>query len=189
VELAGLAGIGEDDLPAGDGHLLAADGRQAEASVLGRVLLPAGPEEPQVDELDGGCHHPLPHQAAFPQMPDDYLAKAGQGGAELQHPVMLFLITLFAPQVVVAVLAAARRVRPGRLDVSRRIGADPYVLPGRRDHQGPDPGDRAPVAHRSPVRPQIPEATSAAPAPDPCRTGIAAHKLTHAQLAPPAPRG
>ena len=63
------------------------------------------------------------------------------------------------------IMAAARRVRPGRLDVSRRIWADPHVLPGRRDHQGPDPGDRAPVAHRGPIRPQIPEATPAAPAP------------------------
>src|SRR6266516_1954593 len=116
----------------------------------------------------------------FPQMPADHLAQPGKGGAELQHPVVLFLITPLAPHVVVAVLAPARRVRPGRLDVSRRIWADPHVLPGRRDHQGPDPGDRAPVAHRGPIRPQIPEATPAAPAPDPRDAGIAAHQVTPA---------
>jgi hypothetical protein len=180
LELAGLAGIGEDDLPAGDSYVVAADSRQAKAPILGRVLLPAGPEETKVDELDSCCQHPLPHQPAFPQMPADHLAQPGKGGAELQHPVVLLLITLHAPQVVVEVLAAPRRVRPGRLDVSRRIGADPHVLPGRRDHQGPDPGDRARIAHGSSTRPQIPEATPAAPAPDPRRTGITAHKLTPA---------
>jgi hypothetical protein len=51
----GLAGIGKDDLPAGDGDVVPADGRQAEAPVLGRVLLPAGPEETEVDELYGSC--------------------------------------------------------------------------------------------------------------------------------------
>jgi hypothetical protein len=47
LKLAGLAGVGEDDLPAGNGHLLAADGRQAEALVLGRVFLPAGRKKPR----------------------------------------------------------------------------------------------------------------------------------------------
>src|SRR5690242_2716881 len=122
-------------------------------------------------------------------MPANHLAQPGKGGAELQHPVMLFLVTLLTPKIVVAVLAAARRVGPGRLDVSGRIWADPHVLPGRRDHQGPDPGDHARIAHSSPVRLQILEATSAAPASDPRRIGIAAHKPTHAAHAPRSPRG
>ena len=134
LPLGALAGVGEDDVPARHRHVVAADGRQAEAPVLGRILLAAGPEETKVDELDRSGQHPIPHQATFPQMPTDHPAQTGKGSAELQHPVLLLPITLLAPGVVVAILAAACRVRAGRLDVARRICADPHVLPGRRDH-------------------------------------------------------
>jgi hypothetical protein len=45
------------------------------------------------------------------------------------------------PLVVVQVLAAAGLVGADGLDVAVRVRADPDVLPGRRDHQRPDPLD------------------------------------------------
>jgi hypothetical protein len=41
---------------------------------------------------------------------------------------------------VVAVLLAAGFIDAGRLDVTERVGADPYLLPGGRDRQLADPG-------------------------------------------------
>jgi len=51
---------------------------------------------------------------------------------------MLGQVALQAPGVVIAVLAAALRVDPRRLDVAVDRLADPHVLPGRRDDQGLD---------------------------------------------------
>jgi hypothetical protein len=114
----------------------------------------------------------------------EHSADVRECGAELQHPVVFLLVALLAPQVVVAVLAAARRVGPGRLDVAERVGADPYVLPGWRDHQGPDASDRFRVVYRPALLPHIPEATSAPSAPDSRRAGIAAHQLAHGRPLP-----
>src|SRR5260370_3447793 len=85
---------------------------------------------------------------------------------------MLSLVPLRAPQIVVPVLAAAGRIGANGLDVAPRVSADPYVLPGRRDHQGLDPGQRPPVVDGRGVGPQIREAAPAAPAQDSRAVGV-----------------
>src|ERR1700733_13601874 len=102
------------------------------------------------------------------------LAYGRQGGPELPHAVMLVQVTLLAPQIVVPVLAASRRVGAHGLNVALRISADPHVLPGGRDHQGLDAGQQPRVLDDHGIRPEITEAASAAPAPDPGAAGVAA---------------
>src|SRR5690348_1483673 len=61
--------------------------------------------------------------------------------------------------------------------MAQRVGADPDVLPGRRDHQRPDAGQYLRVLDHRRVGPQVTETPAAAPAPDPLRRGIAAHDI------------
>jgi hypothetical protein len=81
--------------------------------------------------------------------------------------VMLGLVPLLTPQIVVEVLAAPGRIGAHGLDVTPRIGADPDVLPGRRDHQGLDTGQRPRVLDGRGFGPEVGEPAPAAPAPDP----------------------
>jgi hypothetical protein len=110
------------------------DRGQAEAAILVGVLLASGTEETEVDQPDRGGQDPPSGQAVGIQVTPYDLAYGRQGGTEPPDPVMLVLIALLSPQIVVPVLAAARRVDAGGLDVALRIGTDPHVLPGRRDH-------------------------------------------------------
>src|ERR1700691_4322043 len=133
--LGALGGILEYELPPGERDVLLPDGGQAEGTVLLRVLLAARAEEAKIDQPDSGREDPLPGQAAGTQVLTDFLAYGRQHGAELPNPVMLGLVPLLTPQIVVQVLAAPGRIGAHGLDVASRIGADPDVLPGRRDHQ------------------------------------------------------
>lgn len=107
------------------------------------------------------------------QVTADHLADPRQGSPELPDPVVLVLVPLLTPQIVIPVLAASRRVGADGLDVALGIDADPHVLRGRRDHQGPDPGERPGVLDHRRVRTQIAETATAAPAPDPRAAGVA----------------
>src|SRR5579859_3096398 len=88
------------------------------------------------------------------------------------------LVTL-PPQVVVPVLAAARRVGADRLDVATRIGTDPDVFPRRRDHQRLDPGQGALILDRGGVRSEVAETATASSAPEPAAAGVAAGQPAH----------
>ena len=146
--------------------MLAADRGQAEGAVLRGVLLPSRTEEAQVDEADAGGKHPFPAQAGSGEVTGDRPAYARQRRAELQHPVVLAAVPLFPPQIVVAVLTAARGVSAHGLDVAGRIGADPDVLPGRRDDERLDAGQGLRIPHRPSARAEVAEPSAAAPAPD-----------------------
>src|SRR5438067_9290252 len=115
--LGPLGWVVEDELAAPDAHVLAADGGDAEGAVLRRVLLPAGPEEAEIDQPDGGGEHPVPAQSLSGEMTADHLPQTWQDRAELQHAGMLVAVPLNPPQVVIAVLAAPGRVGADRLDV------------------------------------------------------------------------
>src|SRR4029453_18693087 len=94
------------------------------------------------------------------------LAQLGQGVGELQHVVELGLVTPGPPGLVVEVLAAAGGVGPDRLEVPGGDGADPDVLPGRRDGEGPDPGQDLGVGDRLPGRLLVAEGPPPPPPPD-----------------------
>jgi hypothetical protein len=150
------------------------DRGQAEGAVLLGVLFAAGAEETQVDQADRGGQDPFPAQAAGVQMAADGLSDGRQGGPEVLDPVVLVLVPVLAPQIVVPVLTASGRIGADGLDVTSRVGADPDVLPGRRDDQGLDPGQRPRIRDRGAVRAEVAEAPPAAPAPDAGAVGVAA---------------
>jgi len=130
------------------------DGGQAEGAVLLRVLLAARPEEPEIDQADRSRENPVPGQAPAFQVTADDLADARQRGPEAPDPVVLGLIPLLTPQVVVPVLAASGRVGADGLDMAQRVDADPDVLPGGRDHQRPDAGQRLRVLDHRRIGPR-----------------------------------
>ena len=101
------------------------DGRQPEGAVLLGVLLPARPEEAEIDQAYGRCEDPVPGQALAFQVTADNLADSRQGDSEPPDPVVLVLVPLLTPQVVVPVLAASGRVGADGLDVTVRVDADP----------------------------------------------------------------
>src|SRR5947207_15095616 len=65
----------------------------------------------------------------------DTLANGGKSLTKSNHPVIFGLIAHFAPARMIAVLFASLRVTPGRLDMTLRIGANPYMGPGGRNAQ------------------------------------------------------
>lgn len=106
-------------------------------------------------------------------MPAHHRAQIRQGRPEFLHPVVLIPVSLFPPQVVIPVLAAPRRVSANGLDVAQRVGADPDVFPRGGNDQRPDPGQRPLIRDRR-VRAEVPEASPAAPAPDPASAKVTA---------------
>src|SRR5690349_10596085 len=186
--LGPLGRILEHQLALAQRDVLLPDGGQAEGAVLLRVLLAARPEEPEIDQADRSRENPVPGQAPALHVTADDLADARQHGSEVPDPIVLSLIPLLTPQVVVPVLAASGRVGADGLDVAQRVGADPDVLPGRRDHQRPDAGQRLRVLDHRRIGPQVAEAPAAAPAPDPLGRRVAAHDLRrHAPSLPDTP--
>ena len=94
-------------------------------------------------------------------------AQHRQALGEAEDPVVLLPVAGRPPLVVVAVLAPALRVEPGRLDVPVRVRADPHVLPRRRDGQGPDAVDDVLVGDPLAVLVEVREALARPPAPHP----------------------
>ena len=78
-----------------------------------------------------------------------------------------------APTRVIAVLLAAARVAPGRLQVTAGIRADPHIGPRRRDDQRLDPCQLGRRGNRAAVRPDVANACRRANAPDAGRPFIA----------------
>jgi hypothetical protein len=166
--------------------VLLPEGGQAERAVLVGVLRAARAEETEVGQTDRGGQDPLPDQAPGLHVVREDLAYVRQGGAEQPDPVMLIVVPLLPPQIVVAVLAAACGIGADGLDVALRIGADPHVLPGRRDNQGLDAGQDLRIADDGRIRPEVAEAAPAAPAQDARAGRIAAPQRT---ACPAAQRG
>ena len=172
--LGTLGEVVEHQLAAAAGHVLAADGGDAEGAVFRRVLLAAGPEEAEVDQAGRRGQDPFPPQATAGQVLVDRVPQAREDSAELQHPVMLVPVAPLPPQVVVPVLAPSRGVGAHRLNVPSRLGTDPDVLPGGRNHQGLDAGQCLRVADRLLTEAEVAEPAPAAPAPDPGPARVAA---------------
>ena len=78
-------------------------------------------------------------------------AQARQRARELARLLVLAGGSPLLPAVVIAVLLAPGGVDAGRLDVTERVGADPDLLPGRRDR--PARGSAPASPRRSILRP------------------------------------
>src|ERR671912_195706 len=119
-------------------HVPPLEGGQPEGAVGVRVRVTADAEVAEVEKPGrggggGGEGHPL-----VPEVLDEPLPGLGQPGACGLDPVELHLVALLAPHRVVEVLAAAGGIGADRLDVPVGVGADPDVLPGRRNREGAD---------------------------------------------------
>ena len=161
-----LAGKSKTTSPPLIGDVLAADRRQPVALVLLGVVLAADPEEAEVEQAHGAgqrplARHPLPRQVAVTAR-----RRRGSGGGELAHASNLRSARRCCQRVVVEVLLAPGGVDPGRLDVAERVGADPDLLPGRRDRQLADPLQRLVVLDPLAVGVEVGEAAAAAAADD-----------------------
>ena len=128
------------------------------------------------------CQHPVALQSAAPQIGRDLSAHVGQRGRHLQHPVELLLGAVLLPFLVVQVLASAGRIGPDRLDVPVGIGADPHVLPRRRDDEIIDALQRRGVGDRRAVGVVIGEPTSTA---HPAQAGTADYAAPQPHANPP----
>src|SRR6185295_19285501 len=137
--LAALGREVEDDLGALDGDVLAAHGGEPEALVFLRVGLAADAEEAEVEEADGAGEGALGRHSLAAQVGGHRAAQLRQFQGEAANQLELPLCLPLLPALVVEVLLAPGFVVPGRLYVAEGVGADPYLLPGRRDRQLPDP--------------------------------------------------
>jgi hypothetical protein len=74
----------------------------------------------------------------MPQIAQRGCAQHRHGGREAEHVRELLLISLFTPELVVAVLHPPAAVHAGGLDMPERIRRDPDARPGWRDGQRAD---------------------------------------------------
>ena len=91
--------------------------------VLLGILLAAGPEVSEVEQVQCEREHPVAIEAATTKIGSDAPAHVGQRGRHLQHSVELLLVALLLPLLVIEVLAAARGIGSDRLDVPVRVRA------------------------------------------------------------------
>ncbi len=107
------------------------------------------------------------------ERPGDLGSGTRKGGREIERTHELPAVPRHTPQRVIQVLPAPGTVDPHGLDVRERVGRDPHVLPGGRDHEIVDPltiglGRRVPCRiDRSGTPTPIARAGSPDPAPVP----------------------
>ncbi|MNE59982.1 hypothetical protein D3C80_1551040 [compost metagenome] len=89
-------------------------------------------------------------------------AQFWQGLGEGQHAPVLVLVAQFAPLRVVAVLLAATGIATGCLQMPLRVGADPHICVGRRNHQRGYARKGGAVAHPLAIGIQVNEAVAPA---------------------------
>src|SRR5687767_12497361 len=136
---AALAAEGEAQLAAGHAHVPAPQRGESEGFVLARVLVVADADQGPVEQPHHRGEDLAAAQPAGTQVALDALAQRGQRLAELQHAAELGAVARFPVRRVVAILLAPPRVARSGLDVAFRVGADPYLRPGRRDRQAVEP--------------------------------------------------
>ena len=136
--LALLGDVVERDAAARHGDIvLLQRGRPVVVIEFG-VLLPADPEQAEVDQPDRGRGHAVAVEVAAAEVGHRGGPQRGQRAGEPQHVRELLGVALLTPHLVVAVLGPAPAVDARGLDVAQRVGRDPDVLPGRRDAEGTD---------------------------------------------------
>src|SRR2546429_8583662 len=84
-------------------------------------------------------------------------ANEGKSLTKSNHPVIFGLVAHFAPARMIAVLFASLRVAPGCLNMTLRIGANPYIGPRRRNAQFFNTLQLVGVANGLAIQPDIAE--------------------------------
>src|SRR5581483_11275991 len=163
-----------------DRHVLFMQGRQAEAAVVLRVDLVADAEEPEVQEPDGAGEDAHAGGLLAAQVAQDAAAQPRLILAEAQHPVELLPAPALVPERVIEVLLATGVVDSGRLQMAEVVGADPHVLPGRRDREPADSLQQQLVVDALPIGIAVDEAATATDAGDPRSGAIGSAQARHA---------
>src|SRR5581483_7218188 len=150
-----LAAEAKAQLRTAHAHLPLAQRRQAERSVLARILLVADANESTLQQTHHGGEHLLARQAGPRQIARHLPANARQGAAECREPRVLVGVAHLAPTLVIAVLFTPARIAPARLQMAIVVRANPHIGPGRRNHQRADARQRGAVADRAAIRAEI----------------------------------
>ena len=117
--------------------MLLEDRGQPIAVVRLRVRLAADPEEPEVEQPEGGGQRALVRHPLEPQMLGDAAAGHWQPCGDREHAVVLGTVTLQPPLLVIDVLPPAGVIGAYCLQMPVGHRADPDLLPSRRDDQQP----------------------------------------------------
>ena len=166
VQPAALAAVFEDDLGAREVDVAVAHGGKPVAAIVAGIFLIADPDERDLEEAHDGRQDLLARQPAARLIFGHARTKPRQCPGKRQHAVELGGVAERAPVGVVAILLAALRIAPGRLQVALAVGADPDVGPGRRDGQPLEAGDLPAVLDRAALGVAIAEGAARAPTPD-----------------------
>src|SRR5258708_34312196 len=133
-----LAAEVEFDAAAPDPGMAIAQGGQPEALVLTSIFGIPDTRERDLEQADEGGEDALTRQASKREIRLDAGADARQDAGEEQHAPVLRLVAHAAPARMIAVLLAAPRIAPDRLNMAVGIRADPNIGPGRRHRKRPD---------------------------------------------------
>lgn len=126
--LAALGGVIESHDPvAADRDVLLAHRGEPEGLVPSGVLLAADPEEAEIEQAYRTRQHPLTAQPITDQVAIDALAGPREHRTEIEDPLVLVELAHQSPLVVLAILPPTCDIDAGRLNVSGRQHADPYV--------------------------------------------------------------
>ena len=176
----------EPNLVAAHPHVAPPERREPVGPVLVGVRLRADAEEAEVQELDGSGERSNAREAAGVDVPVAHLPHRGETPRKTEDPVELLAVPTSSPIIVIQVLLPPGVIGPHGLEVSTVLRTDPHLLPGGRDRQRTDPGERLVIANLLAVRVDVGESSPVSPPRDP-RPG-ASHPLerAHRPLPPPA---
>src|ERR1700722_15813907 len=94
-------------------HVLAPEGGEANVAVVAGVAVPADPEQADVEQSDRQSERPI----ALALAPTEQGSRGGSGlrgvSRELEHVVVLLVVSTHAPQRVVQVLSAPLGIEAG----------------------------------------------------------------------------
>ncbi len=111
-----------------------------------RILLVADTHQRRFQQACNRRQHFLARHPVTREIPLHLRPDPRQYPAEQQHlPVFAFIADL-TPTRMVAILLAAARIPPDRLQVPVRIGTNPHIFVSRRDGELADPGQRVLIA-------------------------------------------
>ena len=128
---------------------------------VGLVVPPIGfiadPDEAMIDQSHGTRDHPSAREPRPGEIGSDQLANAPDTPGETCQILEFLQVAVGIPFRVVEVLLALLRVQTGAENVGTPVRADPYLLPGRGNHQRFAPGDFLGVDQPRPIDLQVAE--------------------------------
>src|SRR5688572_8379439 len=121
--------------------MAAKQGRRSEALVVAGIAGIADPHLFLVEKSDDGGNDPVLRQSMTPEVAVDLSPDLGQRRSELGE-VAIFPLVAPSPELgMVAILLAAPRIDPGRLEVAVGVRTEPGVGVGGGEPDGVQPVD------------------------------------------------